>query len=92
MKLYVGNLPFDATAAQVEALFEPHATVDAVSIIVDQATGRSRGFGFVEIAQDGKGEATIRRLNQSDFNGRTLVVREARPQPRRYDTRWQDAW
>lgn len=76
-KLYVGNLTFDATEAEVEALFSQHGQVLSAQIVTDRDTGRSRGFGFVEM-DDGADEA-IQQLNGQDFKGRALTVNEARP-------------
>lgn len=74
-KIYVGNLPFNATEDAVRSLFEPHGTVLSVSLITDRETGRPRGFGFVEM-ESGAAEA-IAALDGSDFGGRNLRVNEA---------------
>jgi RNA recognition motif-containing protein len=76
-KLYVGNLPFDVTDAELTELFSPHGGVQSVQIVTDRDTGRSRGFGFVEMS-DGADQA-IAALNGQDFKGRSLTVNEARP-------------
>jgi RNA recognition motif-containing protein len=76
-KLYVGNLPFDVTDAELTELFSPHGAVQSVQIVTDRDTGRSRGFGFVEMS-DGADQA-IAALNGQDFKGRSLTVNEARP-------------
>jgi RNA recognition motif-containing protein len=76
-KIYVGNLPFSATEAEVRDLFSEFGTVDSVNLITDRDTGRPRGFGFVEMA-DGADEA-IQALHQKDMDGRSLNVNEARP-------------
>ena len=76
-KLYVGNLTFDATDADLTELFSAHGQVQSVQIVTDRDTGRSRGFAFVEMS-DGA-EAAIAALNGQDFKGRSLTVNEARP-------------
>lgn len=81
-KLYVGNLPFSATDEQLRELFEQHGAVDSAQVVMDRATGRSRGFGFVEMPDDAAREAQ-QALNGKDFGGRTLNVDEARERPRR---------
>ena len=80
-KLYVGNLPFNATEAEVSELFEKHGEVHSVALITDRDTGRPRGFGFVEI-DDGAAQAAIDALNGYEMNGRALNVNEARERPR----------
>lgn len=76
-RLYVGNLPFDATSEGVRAAFEAFGTVHDVSLVTDRNTGRPRGFGFVEM--DGQSaSAAIEGLNNKDFGGRDLIVNEAR--------------
>ncbi len=76
-KLYVGNLPFSATEAELRELFEKHGAVDSVSVITDRETGRARGFAFVEF-QDGSGaDAAQQALDGSQLGGRTLRVNEA---------------
>ena len=80
-KLYVGNLPFSATEAEVSELFEKHGEVHSVALITDRDTGRPRGFGFVEI-DDGAAQAAIDALNGYELNGRALNVNEARERPR----------
>ena len=79
MNIYVGNLPFDATDAELRNLFAEYGTVTSASVITDRETGRSRGFGFVELAdEDGAGKA-IGKLNGHDWNGRQLTVNQAKP-------------
>ena len=78
-KLYVGNLPFTATEDGVRALFAPHGTVEKLSLITDRDTGRPRGFGFVEMADDVAADESVNKLNGSDLDGRKIVVSEARP-------------
>ena len=81
--IYVGNLSFGATEDSVRALFETHGTVGRVNICTDRDTGQPRGFGFVEMANDGEGEKAIAALNGTDLDGRTLSVNEARPKTER---------
>jgi len=76
-KLYVGNLPFDATRDDVRAAFEAFGTVYEVALIEDRQTGRPRGFGFVEMDEAGA-KAAIEGLNEKDFGGRNIQVNEAR--------------
>ena len=80
-RLYVGNLAFAATADDLQELFGQYGSVTAADVIKDRETGRSRGFGFVEMA-DG-GEAAIEALNGSDLQGRALTVNEAKPREQR---------
>lgn len=79
MKLFVGNLSFEATEDSVRSLLETHGTVDRVSIMTDRDTGRSRGFSFVEMPNAGEGKKAITALNGKDVSGRALTVNEARP-------------
>lgn len=81
MKMYVGNLPFNATEDSVRALFAPHGTVDKVSLITDRDTGRPRGFGFVEMPNADAARA-MQALNGKDFEGRPLKVNEAQDKDR----------
>ncbi len=76
-RLYVGNLPFDATQEAVRAAFEAHGTVHDVSLVTDRDTGRPRGFAFVEMDEQGA-KAAIEALDSTDFGGRDLKVNEAR--------------
>jgi RNA recognition motif-containing protein len=78
-RLFVGNLPFDSTETDLQALFERAGTVDSVQVMRDMATGRARGFAFVEMASDAEAQAAIDQLHDSQFGGRTLTVNEARP-------------
>jgi cold-inducible RNA-binding protein len=79
--IFVGNLSFGATEDTVRSLFASHGTVDRVNIVTDRDTGRARGFGFVEMANDTEGEKAIAALNGKDLDGRTLNVNEAHPKP-----------
>ena len=81
--IFVGNLSFSTTEDELRQLFEPHGQVDRVSIMTDRDTGRSRGFGFVEMASNEDGEKAIAALNGSQIGGRTLNVNEARPKTER---------
>lgn len=80
-KIYVGNLPFTATDAEIRTLFSQHGTVESVSLPVDRETGRPRGFGFVEMSQSDASRA-IQNLNGTDMGGRPLKVNEAQDRPR----------
>ena len=90
-KLFVGNLTFAATTAELETLFAASGTVASVNIITDRFSGKSRGFSFVEMESEEEAQAAIERLNGNEFQGRPLTVNEARPQkersPRRDDDR-----
>ncbi len=79
MKLYVGNLSFQTTNEDLQSLFEQAGTVESVNVIEDRETGRSRGFGFVEMASNEEGQKAIEQFNGKEFNGRNLNVNEARP-------------
>jgi RNA recognition motif-containing protein len=76
-RLYVGNLPFDATSETVRTAFEAFGTVHDVSLVTDRETGRPRGFGFVDMDAE-SASAAIQGLNEKDFGGRNLTVNEAR--------------
>jgi RNA recognition motif-containing protein len=80
MKIYVGNLSFNAADQDIQALFVPYGQVDSVRLIRDHATGQSRGFGFVEMADASAGRAACTALDQYEFEGRRLTVNEAKPQ------------
>jgi RNA recognition motif-containing protein len=81
--IYVGNLSFGATEDSVRSLFETHGTVGRVNIVTDRDSGQPRGFGFVEMSNDGEGEKAIAALNGTEFDGRALSVNEARPKTER---------
>ena len=98
-KLYVGNLPFDTSEQDLQTLFAGAGTVETVNVIRDMATGRARGFAFVEMATDEQAQTAIRTLADATFGGRQLTVNEARPKaqsgdgggghrPRRSERRW----
>ena len=82
-KLYVGNLPFSATEQTLSDTFAQCGTVDTVKIITDRDTGRSKGFGFVEMATDAEAQEAINLLNGQDLEGRAMTVNEAKPMPPR---------
>ena len=79
MKLYVGNLSYDTTNASLEELFAPFGDVRSAQVIQDRDTGRSKGFGFVEMADDNAARTAISQLNEKEFGGRPLTVNEAKP-------------
>jgi cold-inducible RNA-binding protein len=79
MKLYVGNLAFQTSSNDLQELFAQAGTVQSASVVEDRDTGRSRGFGFVEMASKEEGETAIAQFNGKEFNGRNLTVNEARP-------------
>src|SRR5207244_13195550 len=78
-KLYVGNLTYDVTDSGLEQMFAPHGTVQSAQVIMDRDTGRSKGFGFVEMGSDQEAQAAIAALNGKDSGGRALTVNEAKP-------------
>jgi RNA recognition motif-containing protein len=82
-KLFVGSIPFQATDSDLESLFSQVGQVESASVITDRNTGRSRGFGFVEMASDEDAAKAVEKLNGSDMNGRQIVVSEARPREER---------
>src|ERR1041385_5090016 len=78
-KLYVGNLSYDVDSSALEQLFTPHGTVQSAQIINDRDTGRSKGFGFVEMGSDSEAQTAITAMNGKDNGGRALTVNEAKP-------------
>ena len=78
-KLYVGNLTYGVTDSSLEQLFAPHGTVQSAQVIVDRDTGRSKGFGFVEMGSDQEAKAAIAALSGKEVDGRQLTVNEAKP-------------
>ena len=82
-KIFVGNFSFNTTEADLRQWFEPYGAVDAVTVVTDRDSGRSRGFGFVEMQNNNEAEAAITALNGRDSGGRQLTVNEARPQAER---------
>lgn len=83
MNIYVGNLPFDVTEADLRSLFEDFGPITSASVISDRETGRSRGFGFVELEDTALAGKAIGQLDGNDWNGRRLKVNEARPRSAR---------
>ena len=81
--IYVGNLTWECTADDLLALFQEHGNVSRAQVITDRETGRSRGFGFVEMDNDGEAQKAIDALNGADYQGRPLTVNEARPREER---------
>ncbi len=79
MKLYVGNLSFQTSGEDLQQLFGQAGTVESASVVEDRETGRSRGFGFVEMSTNEEGQAAIQQFNGKEVNGRSLTVNEARP-------------
>ena len=79
MNIYVGNLPFEVDDEELERTFTAHGEVTSARVIQDRFSGRSRGFGFVEMADNTQAEAAIQALNGKDFSGRPLTVNEAKP-------------
>jgi cold-inducible RNA-binding protein len=84
-RLYVGNLSSGTTDSNLQTLFAPHGTVQSAKVIMDRDTGRSKGFGFVEMDSDAQAQAAITALNGHEADGRTLKVNEARPREERSD-------
>ena len=78
-KLYVGNLAYGVTDSDLQQLFEAHGTVQSAQVIMDRDTGRSKGFGFVEMGSDQEAQAAIAALNGKEVDGRSLTVNEAKP-------------
>lgn len=78
-KLYIGNLPFSATDQVLTDTFSQCGTVDSAKIIVDRETGRSKGFGFVEMSTDAEAQLVISKFNGADYDGRPMTVNEAKP-------------
>jgi RNA recognition motif-containing protein len=88
VNIFVGNLAFSATDDSLRQLFESHGVVDTVNIITDRDTGRSKGFGFVEMPDSAAAKAAIQGLNGKELDGRALTVNEAKPrEPRREPSR-----
>src|SRR5436190_20791740 len=82
-KLYVGNLSYDISDNELKEMFAPHGTVRSAQVIADRDTGRSKGFGFVEMSTDQEAQKAIEALNGKEFAGRALTVNEARPREER---------
>ena len=82
-RLYVGNLPYTTTSEELEGVFIQAGEVVDCTVVTDRETGRSKGFGFVEMADDAAAAAAVEQLNGTEMGGRTLRVEEARPRPTR---------
>jgi RNA recognition motif-containing protein len=82
-KLYVGNLSYNVTGSDLQQLFAPHGSVQSAEIIADRDTGRSKGFGFVQMGSDDEAKAAIGALNGQEHDGRALTVNEAKPREER---------
>ena len=78
-KLYVGNLGYDVSSSDLEAMLSPHGTIQSAEVIMDRSTGQSKGFGFVEMNSDAEAQAAIAALDGQDQGGRALKVNEAKP-------------
>jgi len=78
-KLYVGNLSYNTTSSDLEQLFAAHGTVQSAEVISDRDTGRSKGFGFVQMGSEGEAEAAIAAMNGQEVDGRALTVNQAKP-------------
>jgi cold-inducible RNA-binding protein len=88
MKIYVGNLSYDVTDDKLNAMFAKYGAVDSATVIIDRDTGRSKGFGFVEMSDLKQAQAAMSGLNGTELDGRSITVNEARPrEPRRDDRR-----
>lgn len=83
MKIYVGNMPYSTSSEDLHELFAEHGNVVDANVVMDRETGRSKGFGFVEMPNDAEAREAIDALNTSQLSGRTLRVSEARPRPDR---------
>ena len=86
-KLYVGNLSYSTTDQELQDLFAQHGTVQSANVVTDRYTGRSRGFGFVEMGSGEEAKQAIEALNGTEFQGRNLVVNEARPKEKSFPPR-----
>jgi RNA recognition motif-containing protein len=86
-KLYVGNLAYGVTNNDLETMFAPHGTVQSAQVIMDRDTGRSKGFGFVEMGSGNEAQAAINAMNGKEVDGRALTVNEAKPREERGSSR-----
>jgi RNA recognition motif-containing protein len=82
-KLFVGNLPYKVSSEDLEEMFKAHGEVVSAVVIMDKFTNRSKGFGFVEMSSDDEAKAAISAMNESEVEGRKMIVSEARPQEKR---------
>jgi RNA recognition motif-containing protein len=94
MNIYVGNLDYSSTEDSLRALFEPYGEIASVNIITFRDTGRSRGFGFVEMSNKAEAQAAINAVNGADLDGKAITVNEARPKTERRERSYhkQDRW
>ncbi len=83
-KLYIGNLPYQATEDSLKDLFAKAGTVESAAIITDKVSGRSKGFGFIEMSTEEEAKKAIEMFNEQDLEGRKMVVNEARPMKKRF--------
>jgi cold-inducible RNA-binding protein len=83
MNIYVGNLTYQMNESDLKAMFEPYGVVETARIITDRDSGRSKGFGFVEMPQKDQAMSAIKALHETEMNGRNITVNEARPKPER---------
>lgn len=83
LNIYVGNLPYSTGNEELEQLFSQFGSIGRATVVMDRESGRSRGFGFVEMTDDDEGRSAIEALNGQDFGGRALTVNEAKPRPDR---------
>lgn len=83
MNIYIGNLPYSVTEDDLRDAFSRFGQVDSANIIMDKFSGRSKGFGFVDMSSDEEGRTAIEAMNEQDFKGRTIKVNEARPREER---------
>jgi RNA recognition motif-containing protein len=81
VNIYVGNLSYNTTEDELRRMFEEHGAVDRANLAMDRATGRARGFGFVEMPNDNEARTAIDELNEAELDGRKLMVNEAKPKP-----------
>lgn len=82
-KLYVGNLGYSVTETELQEMFTPHGTIESAQLIIERDTGRSKGFGFVEMSSNEEAQAAINALNGQEHDGRALTVNEAKPKENR---------
>jgi cold-inducible RNA-binding protein len=87
VNIYVGNLSYNTTEDELRTLFEAHGKVDRASLAMDRATGRARGFGFIEMPNDAEARAAISELNETELGGRKMMVNEAKPKSDRGSSR-----
>jgi RNA recognition motif-containing protein len=91
-KIYVGGLPYSVTDGQLQEIFSAHGAVESANVIADKFTGRSRGFGFVEMSSGNEAQKAIESLNGTQLDGRTLTVNEAKPMARRDNGGGRNRW